>query len=250
VRDRRESVRSPEQAPERGAADALGLFMDNHEHHDEGSWLAAELSSLVDEPVVLGVPRGGMVLADTIARKLHAPLDLLVAGRVESPRGGSFAALAEGGVQIVDEDAVSRLELPLQLVQELIQRERERQAQVLACIRGTWPPAVVAHRSVILVDDAVISGLTIRAAIASVRRRGAWRVVVATPLCATEGLAAVSAQIVRLATIATISARRTHASQRACPRLGDVEIHDLIAREHRDVGVDSFGSRTIDGTAS
>jgi putative phosphoribosyl transferase len=224
--------------------------MDLHELHRQASMLAGELSSLVHAPVVLGIPRGGMLLADTIARTLRAPLDILVAGRVETPGETAIAAIAEGGVLVVDEHAVRRLELPRERVEVLIEHERERQAGLLARIRGTWPLPALAHRSVVLVDDAMISGLTMRAAIVSARRRGAWRVIVAAPLCATEALAKVSAQVVRIAMLPEDAARRIHDIEEwePCPPLGDAEIHDLIAQEHHDVGVDPFGSLALDAT--
>jgi putative phosphoribosyl transferase len=223
--------------------------MSIHEIHQQGAKLAAALSSLVHHPVVLGIPRGGVMRADTIARALKAPLDVLVAGRIETPGETPIAALAEGGALVVDDRAVRRVELPNERVEELIDLERARQSEVLARIRGTWPLSMLAHQTVVLVDDAVISGLTIRAAIASVRRRGAWRVLVATPLCASEALATISAQVVRVSTLPADAARRLHADEerKPCPPLGDAEIHDLIAREHRDVGVDPFGVLSIDG---
>lgn len=158
-----------------------------HDRVDAGRQLASLLAGYQgDDPLVLGLPRGGIVVASEIARVLRAPLDAFIArklGALEQPEFG-VGAIAPGGVRIVDPASVrmaGMTEADLELVveresAELLRRERR--------YRSGRAPLDVRGRTVILVDDGVATGVTARAAIASLRKLGARRIVLAVGVCA------------------------------------------------------------------
>ncbi|WP_213451094.1 phosphoribosyltransferase [Rhizomonospora bruguierae] len=160
-----------------------------------GDALADLLSGYAGRPdtVVLALVRGGVPVAARVAERLRAPLDVLVVRKLGVPWAPevAFGALASGGVQVLNEQVVSRLE-PADIdavtaaeAGELERRERR--------YRGDRPPVPIDQRVVIIVDDGLATGATARAAVAAVRRLGATRVIVAVPVGSPEALAAVGA---------------------------------------------------------
>ncbi len=210
---------------------------------EDGARLARTLASVRDErPFVLAIPRGGVLLADVIARELKAPLDVLLATKLTTgPLGLAIGAVGEGGAKVIDERAIAATGLSPHDVEALIDVERDRQDRMRAQMRGVWPLAAIAGRAVVLVDDAVVTGLTMRAAIAAVRLRGARRIVVVTQLCAHDAssrLADAHEVICLEACPMEIAARRHDALS---PPLAAELVHDVLERELRDVGADPFG---------
>jgi putative phosphoribosyl transferase len=162
---------------------------------DAGGRLAQELGEYAGrrDVVVLALPRGGVPVGYEVARALGAPLDvflvrkLLVPGREELTMG----AIAAGGIRVLDEAVIDRLGLPDEAIaraaadqqQELERRER-------AYRRDRSEPEVEG-RIAIVVDEAMITGSTMRAAVAALRARGPSRIVVAVPVAPTESCDAV-----------------------------------------------------------
>jgi putative phosphoribosyl transferase len=161
-----------------------GRFRDRS---DAGRQLASLLAGYKpDEPIVLGLPRGGLVTAFEIARVLHAPLDVLVVrklGAIEQPEFG-VGAIAPGGVRIIDRGSVRMAGMTEADLETVIERERTELMRRERRYRAGRPPLDVRGRTVILVDDGVATGVTARAAIASLRKLGARRVVLAVGVCA------------------------------------------------------------------
>jgi putative phosphoribosyl transferase len=155
---------------------------------DAGRQLAAVLGVYRSRsPIVVGVARGGVPVAFAVARTLGAPLEVWVAQRIGSPTDPdvTIGAISEGGAVSLDQELVTRLALPELVVALQVVRaaaEVDRQARVM---RG-GPPIDVRGRLVILVDDGVATGATIRAAAASVRARGPRELVLAVPVGALE----------------------------------------------------------------
>jgi predicted phosphoribosyltransferase len=221
--------------------------------HEAGRRLARALGTLRNErPFILAIPRGGVLVGETIARELRAPLDVLIAGKALAPDGRAIAGIAVGGPPVFDDAALTHLRLTAAEIERLVERERDRQTALLERIRGTWPSPALDGRTVVLADDAVVSGLTMRAAIESVRARDVRRIVVATPLCSDEASAELAGRADRLVYLESQPAgiaARVHDDSRTklCPPVGDEEIRQRIVRELRDVGVDPFGPLAIDG---
>lgn len=167
------------------------MFVDRRE---AGRRLAALLAPFTAErPVVLGIARQGLSVAEEVATALGAPLDVLVVRRVivpeEAPggqRGVAVGAVAEGGVRLIDEARVAATEVDdteLAALEHVEALEAERVARLY---RGDHPRISLRGRTVIVVDDGIASGSTMRAACCAVRELGAARVVAAVPV-APEG---------------------------------------------------------------
>ncbi|MCU0266037.1 MAG: phosphoribosyltransferase [Actinomycetia bacterium] len=141
--------------------------------------------------VVLGLPRGGVVVAAEVARVLAAPLDVLVVRKVGTPTNPELAlgAVLADGPAVLNPRVLSAEQLDGGQVERLVAAERARCAEREGRYRPGRPPVDVEGRTVLLVDDGLATGATMRAAVAAVRGRGAGRVVVAVPVGPRETLA-------------------------------------------------------------
>jgi putative phosphoribosyl transferase len=169
------------------------IFTDRSE---AGRQLAEVLRSRVGpDVVVLGLSRGGVPVAFEVARALRAPLDLIVVARLGIPWQPETAlgALAEGGIRVIDQHIVeSAMVSPHEM--DVVERyERIRLNERVERLRGDWPPPALGGRTVVIVDDGLATGSSARAACLAARRRGAGHLIVAVPIAAEDGLAALAA---------------------------------------------------------
>lgn len=163
-----------------------GIF---HNRQDAGRRLAEELVRYRGEnPIVLTLPRGGVPVGYEIARALGAPLDVLVARKLGTPGQPELAmgAVAPGGVLIVNERLVAWLEVSEEQIERVAAKERAEMERRLRLFRGEGSAPVVRDKTVILVDDGIATGMTVRAAILSLRRQGPRHLVLAVPVCAAQ----------------------------------------------------------------
>ena len=146
--------------------------------------LAEVLTSLVSpSALVLGIPRGGVVVAARVASRLGVPLDVVVPRKIGAPGNPELAvgAVADG-VQAIDEPAIRRLGLDMAAVRAEVARQTAEVARRTAAYRDGLPPLELAGRTAVLVDDGVATGWTCAAAASYTRRAGARRVLVAVPV--------------------------------------------------------------------
>jgi putative phosphoribosyl transferase len=157
---------------------------------EAGQVLASLLAGYRGRPdvAVLGLPRGGVPVAYEIATALHAPLDVMVVRKLGVPGHEELAmgAIASGGVQVVNEEVVRHLGITSPILASVAAIEQQELARRERAYRGERPPATVEGRTVILVDDGLATGSTMRAAVAALRRRHPTQVVVAVPTAAPE----------------------------------------------------------------
>lgn len=156
---------------------------------DAGLRLADRLRSFEDQnPIVLGLPRGGVAVACEISRALHAPLDVIVARKLGAPAQPELGigAIAPHGVRILDTMAVELLGITPEEIDNITARETAEMDRRLQLYRGDKPPLDLTDRTVILVDDGLATGVTARAAIQALRRQHPHRLVLAVPVCAPE----------------------------------------------------------------
>jgi putative phosphoribosyl transferase len=155
---------------------------------DAGGQLAAKLSAHAHRPdvLVLGLPRGGVPVAYEVARALDVPLDILVVRKLGVPGEEELAmgAIAAGGGRVLNCDVVQVLGLSDDVITAATAREQRELMRREHLYRRDRPPPDLRGRTVILVDDGIATGATMRAAIAAVRQQGPAGVVVATPVAA------------------------------------------------------------------
>lgn len=157
---------------------------------EAGQILAKLLTAYQDRPdvLVLALPRGGVPVAFEIARALHAPLDVFLVRKLGVPGQEELAmgAIATGGVEVINEHVVEALAIPdsvIAAVANAEQRELDRREQ---SYRGERPALDVRRHTVILVDDGLATGTTMRAAIAALRQQQPARIIAAVPVAAFE----------------------------------------------------------------
>jgi predicted phosphoribosyltransferase len=138
--------------------------------------------------LVLALPRGGVPVAFEIARVLEAPLDVFVVRKLGVPGQSELAmgAIASGGVRVLNDDVVAALGVSDRDVERVTARELEELARREAAYRGQRADPVVAGRVIILVDDGLATGATMRAAVAALRAQSPARIVVAVPVGARD----------------------------------------------------------------
>ena len=157
------------------------------DRHDAGRRLARLLTRFAPErPIVVGIPRGGVPVAAEVARGLSAPLDIVVARKVGAPMNPEYGigAVAEGGAQVISEEAVRRLKIGAGELDALVERAQSELEDLSRRLRIGRARQSVQGRTVILVDDGLATGRTARAAALSLRMRGAARVILAVPVAA------------------------------------------------------------------
>lgn len=159
------------------------------DRHDAGRRLAAELLVYRDEaPVVIGLPRGGVPVAEEIAAALDAPLDVLAVRKLGAPHNPEYGigAIAEGGIRVFDSEALAVLGINGGVLDSIVSREAEELRRRVAAYRGERPLVDLRGRTAIVVDDGVATGVTDTAALRAVRRLAPRRLVLAVPVCAPD----------------------------------------------------------------
>ena len=150
-----------------------------------GRALAAALSERAyADPVVLGLPRGGVPVAAPVARALGAPLDVAVVRKLGAPGQPELAvgAIGAGGVRVLNDDVVAALRLAPAALEEVSARELAELQRRERTYRGDRQAEPLAGRAAVLVDDGLATGATMLAAVRIARAAGAGQVVVAVPV--------------------------------------------------------------------
>ena len=158
---------------------------------------AAVRARLGEQPaVVLGLPRGGVPVAVGVAAALGATVDVLVVRKVGVPSQPELAmgAVAPGGVTIRNAEVLGLVPDAARRFESVAAEERAEVSRRERLFRGQRPPLDLKDRTVVLVDDGVATGATLRAAVAAARKLGAARVVVAVPVASHEAIALLSAE--------------------------------------------------------
>lgn len=163
------------------------LFLDRQ---DAGVQLARQLVRFADDPsvVVLGLPRGGVPVAYEVARALRAPLDVFVVRKLGVPghRELAMGAIASGGVRVLNPEVVNALDIPPKMIDAVAAQEQKELERQEHAYRGDGPFPDLKGRTVIVVDDGLATGSTMRAAVKALRLMQPRRIVVAAPVAAAE----------------------------------------------------------------
>jgi putative phosphoribosyl transferase len=155
-----------------------------------GRRLAAALAPYAGRPnlLVLGLPRGGVPVAYEVARALSAPLDVMLVRKLGVPGHEELAmgAIASGGIRVLSDDVVAAFGIPERVIATVAANEEEELDRRERAYRDDRPPVDVRGRTVILVDDGLATGSTMRAAAAALKAQHPERLVVAVPVAPSE----------------------------------------------------------------
>lgn len=201
-----------------------------------GRVLAASLHHLIGRPglLVLALPRGGVPVASEVARELGAPLDVLIVRKLGHPHHPEYAigAIASGGVRVMNREAA--LGLRAAEVERIVRAEQAELQRRERQYRGDAPPPVLHDRAIVIVDDGLATGATMRAAVRAVRQQQPASICVAVPVGAPESCAALQDEADEVVCPARPDPfRAVGLWYHAFPQTQDEEVRSLLAASRR-----------------
>jgi putative phosphoribosyl transferase len=199
---------------------------------DAGRQLAELVDDLRDvHPVVLGLPRGGVVVAAAVAAALDADLDVIVVRKIGMPGQAEYAvgALGEGGVRVLDQHLMAQLGVEQRAIDRVERDEQEALDRRVTVLRERRPIIDLTGRTAIIVDDGLATGATARAACLVARARGAARIVLAVPCAPRDAVEKVREADELRAVILSDSFRAVGQFYRVFEQTSDAEVLALLA---------------------
>ena len=205
------------------------------DRHDAGRQLAAQLDSYAHRPdtLVLGLPRGGLPVAFEVAQALDAPLDIFLVRKLGLPGQEELAmgAIASGGVTVLNSEVVDLLGVPSHVIDAVAAREQRELERRERLYRDDRLPLDVRGKTVILVDDGLATGATMRAAVNALREHQPAQIIVAVPIAAPETCDALRAEVDKI--VCAITPEPFYAVglwYENFMQTSDDEVRDLLAR--------------------
>ncbi|HEX6105544.1 MAG TPA: phosphoribosyltransferase [Gemmatimonadales bacterium] len=170
-----------------------------HDRTEAGQRLAEALAPLAGAPdlLVLALPRGGVTVGAEVARRLGAPLDVILVRKLGVPGHEELAmgAIASGGVRILSEDVIDALGISDRDIAAVAAAEEDELERRERAYRGARSPLAVEDRTVILVDDGLATGSTMRAAAAALRSQHPRRLIAAVPVAPAQTCEALRGEV-------------------------------------------------------
>ena len=208
---------------------------------EAGRWLAERLKAYAQRPdvIVLGLPRGGVPVAYELARALDAPLDVFLVRKLGLPGQEELAmgAIASGGVRVLNDDVVGALGVPAHVIDDVARKEEQELRRREQAYRGARPMPDLRGRVVILVDDGLATGSTMRAAVRAVKQMQPARVVVAVPVAAASTRDDMAEEVDEIVCATPpepfLAVGRWYED---FSQTSDDEVHDLLERAAREAG--------------
>jgi putative phosphoribosyl transferase len=202
---------------------------------EAGERLATKLSRYANraDVLVLALPRGGVPVAYQVARALRAPLDVFIVRKLGVPGYEELAmgAIASGGVRVMNENVTRHIDFPQAVIDAIAQREAEELRRREHLYRGNRPAPNVQGRTVILVDDGLATGSTMRAAAVALRQMRPSKVIVAVPCAAPEICAEFRSEVDEVVCAATPDPfTAVGACYEDFSQTSDQEVRDLLER--------------------
>jgi putative phosphoribosyl transferase len=208
---------------------------------EAGQLLGREVAHRIgkrDNVIVLGLPRGGVPVAFHVAQALDAPLDVFVVRKLGVPGHEELAmgAIASGGVRVLNRDVLSYVPISQKTIDAVAAREEQELQRREQSYRGARPPLQLRGRTVVIVDDGLATGSTMRAAIAAVRKMEPQAIIVAVPVAAPQTCEEFRKEVDEMVCLRTpdpfqaVGLWYDDFSQTT-----DEEVHDLIERANAEV---------------
>ncbi|RKH14106.1 phosphoribosyltransferase [Corallococcus sp. CA053C] len=186
-----------------------------------------------EDTIVLGLPRGGVPVASEVAEALGAPLDVWVVRKVGTPHHEELGlgAVAEGGIAYLDRDLMRRVGVAEPVARRIVLRKAAEVKERVARFRGGAAPPELQGRTVILVDDGIATGGTVRAALQSLRSRRPGRIVLAVPLAGDDVLEELQPLVEDLVCVLPMpDLEAVGQAYVDFPQVPDADVVDLLAR--------------------
>jgi putative phosphoribosyl transferase len=155
-----------------------------------GQYLAKKLEHYSNDPdtIVLGLPRGGVVVAYEVAQKLQLPLDIFLVRKLGVPGYEELAmgAIASGGEQVINEDVIRMIHISPDMIEAAVNKEEKELERREKAYRGNRPELEIKSKNIILVDDGLATGATMRAAITALYKQRPRKIIMAVPVASSE----------------------------------------------------------------
>ena len=208
------------------------IFRDRTE---AGQVLASKLTKYLNQvnTVILALPRGGVPVAYEIGKELGLPVDIFVVRKLGVPGHEELAmgAIASGGVRHINRNVVDQLRIDSETIDVASRREQKEIERREQLYRGQRPPVDVRNKTVILVDDGLATGSTMRAAIAALRQHRPARIVVAVPAAAPQTCSEIADEVDEIICAATPEPFYAVGQwYQEFSQTTDEEVRDLLAR--------------------
>ncbi len=207
-----------------------------HDRAHAGRLLAQRLSAYAGQPdvLVLALPRGGVAVGAVVASALHVPLDVFVVRKLGLPGYEELAvgAIASGDVRVLNDELVDGLQLSRELIDRLAATQLQELRRRERAYRGGRPPIAARGRTLIVVDDGLATGSTMRVAVRALRRQSPRAIVVAVPVAPPQTIELLRAEVDDIVCVSTpeefdgIGLWYEH-----FPQLSDAEVRALLAGE-------------------
>jgi putative phosphoribosyl transferase len=222
----------------------MSLFKDRQ---DAGRKLAEALAAYAGRPdvIVLGLPRGGVPVAAEVAKALNAPLDIFLVRKLGAPGHEELAmgAIASGGVRVLNDEVIRMLNVPQPMIDRVAEKEQAEMERRERAFRGDRPRPTLQGRTVILVDDGLATGASMRAAVKGLQAHEPGHIIVAVPTAAPETCAAFEGDVDEV--ICAVTPRPffgVGAWYRDFTQTSDEEVRSLL-RETKAELEEQYGSR-------
>jgi putative phosphoribosyl transferase len=218
-----------------------------HDRAEAGRLLADKLADYAgrSDVAVLGLPRGGIPVAFEVARELHAPLDVFLVRKLGVPGYEELAmgALATGGVRVLNEEVTRALGISEDVVESIAAKAQDELERRELVFRGNRPPLDLGGRIVILVDDGLATGSTMKAAVAAVCRQGPAQTVIAVPVGSQETCAELQSAADEIVCLRTPDPfRAVGLWYKNFSQTTDQEVRDLLQRAEEEHALASRGA--------
>jgi putative phosphoribosyl transferase len=202
---------------------------------DAGRLLAEKLSAQAGahDAIVLSLPRGGVPVAFEVARALRAPLDVFLVRKLGVPGQEELGmgAIATGGLRVLNEKIVRRLGITEEAIEAVTARERQELERRERAYRGDRAPLYVRGRAVILVDDGLATGSTMRAAVAALKQQQPARIIIGVPAASPEACEELGAEVDEIVCLITPDDfQAVGLWYEDFSQTTDEEVRDLLAR--------------------
>lgn len=183
--------------------------------------------------IILALPRGGVVTGFELAKELGLPLDLVVPRKIGAPGNPEFAigAITEEGEGIFNEEIIRDYRISKEYIEKTVEEERKEAQRRLVTYRGERVPLDLVGKTVIIVDDGIATGLTMRAAIKSTKNKDPKKIIVAVPCGAKDSIDRIKREVDEVVCLhAPVFFGAVGAFYREFPQITDEEVIDLMKK--------------------